>query len=65
MSNDDESMYIQLIRNQRVVTYNNLRGMNPMSLSAPWDDYKNKQFNTNIKIITNNLMMQHQENSRD
>ena len=50
MSNDDKSMDIQLICNQRVVTYNNLRCMNPMGLSAPWADYKNKKINTNIKI---------------
>ena len=24
--------------------------INPMGLSAPWDDYKNKQYFTNMKI---------------
>ena len=38
MSDDDKSMDFQLICNQRVVTSNKLRGMNPMGLSAPWDD---------------------------
>ena len=28
-----------LIFNRRVVTHNKLQGMNPMLLSAPWDDY--------------------------
>ena len=50
MSDDDTPMYVQLICNQRVVTYNKLRGMNPMGFSPPWSDYKNKQLFTNIKM---------------
>ena len=46
MSNDDKSTDVQLICNQYVATYNKLQGMNPMGLSAPWPEYKNKQFFT-------------------
>ena len=49
MSDYDKSMYVQLILNQSTVTYNKL-GMNPMGLSAPWADYKNKQSFTNMKM---------------
>ena len=35
MSDDDKSMDVQLICNQRVVTYNKLRGMNTMGLRSP------------------------------
>ena len=38
MSDDDKSMDVQLICNQSVVTYNELWGMNPMGISAPWDE---------------------------
>ena len=38
MPDDDKSMDVQLIWNQRVVNYNKLRGMNPMGLSSSWDD---------------------------
>ena len=38
MSDDDKSMDVKLIFNQRVVTYNKLRDMKPMGLSAPWDE---------------------------
>ena len=38
MSNDDISMYVQLLSNQRVVTCDKLRGTNPMVISDPWDD---------------------------
>ena len=38
MYDDDKSIDVQLICNQRVVTYNKLIGMNPMVLSAPCDD---------------------------
>ena len=27
-----------------------MQGINPMGLCVPWDDYKNKQFFTNMKI---------------
>ena len=50
MSDDDKSIYVQLICNQRVVKYNNFRGMNPMVLSAPWAEYKSKQLFTNMKM---------------
>ena len=49
MSDDDKPMDVQLICNQCVVTDNKLRVMNPMGLSAPWEDYK-KQLFTNMKI---------------
>ena len=39
MSDDDKSMDVQLICNQRLVTYNKLQGVNLMGLSAPWSDY--------------------------
>ena len=38
MSDDDKSIYDQLICNQRVVTYKKIRGMNSMNLSSPWAD---------------------------
>ena len=50
MSDDDKSMDVKLICNQRVVTYNKLRGMNPMGLSVPWANYKNKQLSTNMRM---------------
>ena len=50
MSDDDKSMGFKFICNQRIVTYNKLRDMNPMGLSAPCDDYKNKQLFTNMKM---------------
>ena len=50
MSDDDKSMDVQLICNQHVMTYNKLQGINPMGLSAPCDDYKNKQLFTNMKM---------------
>ena len=39
MSDDDKSMDVQLIFDQRLVTYNKLHGVNLMGLSAPWADY--------------------------
>ena len=50
MSDDDKSMDVQLICNQHVVIYNKFQGINPISLSDPWVDYKNKQLFTNIKM---------------
>ena len=50
MSDDDKSIDVQLICNQRVVKYILFQGMNPICLSAPWADYKNKQLFTNMKI---------------
>ena len=38
MSDDDKSMDVQLVYNQRVVTYNKLRGMNLIGFSDPWDN---------------------------
>ena len=38
MSNDGKPMDVQLIWYQRVVTYNKLLGINPIGLSAPWDN---------------------------
>ena len=38
MSDDDKSINVQLICNQRVVTYNKLQGINPMVISASWYD---------------------------
>ena len=38
MSDDDKAMDVQLVCNQRVVTYNKLRGMNLIGFSDPWDD---------------------------
>ena len=38
MYDDDKSMDVQLICNQRVVTYNKLRGINQMGLIVPWDN---------------------------
>ena len=39
MSDDDKSMDVQVICNQRLVTYNKLQGVNLMGISAPWEDY--------------------------
>ena len=36
MSDDDKSMGVQLICNQRVVAYNKFLGMNPMVPITPW-----------------------------
>ena len=38
MYDDDKSIDVQLICNQRVVTYNKLWGMNPIVLIEPCDD---------------------------
>ena len=38
MSDDDKSMDVQLICNQRVVNYSTLQFMNPIFFSVPWDD---------------------------
>ena len=38
MSDDDKSMDVQFIYNQRVETYNKFRGMNPMGLISLWDE---------------------------
>ena len=38
MYDDDKSMDVQLICNQRVVTQNEFLGVNPMGLSSPWDN---------------------------
>ena len=38
MSNHDKSTDFHLICNQCVVNYNKLQGMNPIGLSAPWDE---------------------------
>ena len=43
-------MNVQLICNQRVVTHNKLRVMNPIGLSAPWSDHKNKHLLINMKM---------------
>ena len=50
MSDDDKSMDVHLICNQLVVIYNKLLGINPMGLSDPCDNYKNKQLFTNMKM---------------
>ena len=50
MSDDDKSIDLKLIYNQRLVTYNKLQDIKPMVLNDPWDDYKNKQLNTYMKI---------------
>ena len=57
MSDDDKSMDVQLICNQLVGIYNKLLGINPMGLSDPWVDYKNKQIIHRHGNLTNNLMM--------
>ena len=57
MSDDDKSMDVQLICNQLVVIYNKLLGINPMGLSDPWVDYKNKQIIHRHGNLTKNLMM--------
>ena len=44
MSDDDKSMDVQLIFDQRLVTYNKLQGVNLMGISAPWDDYPHITF---------------------
>ena len=44
MSDDDKSMGVQLICNQRVGTYNNLQGTNPMYISSPWANYKTNNY---------------------
>ena len=44
-------MYVQLICNHHVVTYNKLQGVNPMFISAPRANYKNKQIFTDMKYI--------------
>ena len=38
MSDDDKSMDVHLICNQRLVTYNKYQGVNLMGLSSPWDN---------------------------
>ena len=38
MSDYDKSMDVQLIYNQRLVTYNKYQGVNLMNLSYPWDN---------------------------
>ena len=35
MSDDDKSMYVQLICNQPIVTYDKLRRIHPLGLSSP------------------------------
>ena len=50
MSDDDKSIDVQLVCNQRLVTHNQFRRMNQMVLAAPWYDYKNKQLFTNMKM---------------
>ena len=44
MYDDDNSMDFQLIYNQHVVTYNELRGMKPMGIIAHWDDKKKNNY---------------------
>ena len=39
MPDDDKSMVVQVICNQRVLNYDKLRGMKPMCLSSLWSDY--------------------------
>ena len=50
MSDDDKSMDVQLIFIQCIVTYNKFLGINPIGLSAPLTEYKNKQLFKNIII---------------
>ena len=38
MSDDDTSIDVQLICNQRVVTYNKFLGMDPIGLISLWSD---------------------------
>ena len=49
MYDDDKSVNVHLICNEHEATYNKFLGMNPMGLSDPWHDFKNKQSFTNIK----------------
>ena len=44
MSDDDKSMNVWLIFNQHLLTYTELRGMNPMGLSALWSKYKTNNY---------------------
>ena len=48
MYDDDKSINVQLICKQYLWTYNTLRGMSKMSLSAPWTYNRSKQLFTNM-----------------